>query len=136
MPAYSGSPGFSAQRNAMDSSVEPALGRNRNQRQILRRCLLGPVILCIDAHDRPWQQRADRGKECGNAQPEQEVPKKTPPHLRTVFLPQILRDHDPGGRADSGDHNRIHGRKFSRQPDARHAGLAQLADHDLVNHTE
>ncbi len=28
MPAYSGSPGFSAQRNAMDRSVEPALGRN------------------------------------------------------------------------------------------------------------
>ena len=28
MPAYSGSPGFSAQRNAVDRSVEPAMGKN------------------------------------------------------------------------------------------------------------
>ena len=110
--------------------------RPGEQAEVVRRRLQRLYIRRIGPHDRPGAQQAERGECPGQSEPQPEIRKKAPPNFRGRVLPQILRDHDPGHRADGGDDDRVDRGEFPRQPDGRHADGAQLPNHDLVDQTE
>ena len=107
-----------------------------NQHQIFCCRLTGLHIPGISSHDLIRKQGAYYHKHSGNACSQQQVCKETPADFASVFLPQILSNHNSGNSANGGNHHRINRCKFSCQAHTGHIDFTQLPDHDLIYHAK
>ena len=96
----------------------------------------GGLVLSVQAQNRSGEPGGDQRKQRGNRQRYQQVDVVAAGRVFAIALPQILGNEDGPRRRDGAEHHIMNGRKFAAQPDARNAGAAQLADHDLVNDAE
>ena len=96
----------------------------------------GGIVLGVEAQNRLGKPGGDQRKHRRNGQRHQQVDAVAAGRVFTAALPQILGNEDGPRCRDGAEHHIMNRCKLAAKPDARNAGAAQLADHDLVNDAE